>query len=229
MNSEFQIVRWGIPGWLFFVTFLLFKLTVTDFNIIKLMNSFTNPAAVAGIAAFFVALGVPLGYVFYQVYFALKWRVIKNKTIFVSAKGIPELENSLGDKSNLELWNAIEAHFDHLMTVVSNKKDLSYKDLVRRSAYFNNRTSRIHGLGASALSMSMGFVFFFCTTPSRAALLDNNYFIVTLVFFSIGFWSVAYNYYIQNKNSFLQFNYLMRDIIEADERMDDKKEDSDEE
>lgn len=196
---------------------------MADFDVAKVMNSFTNPAVIAGIAAFFVALGVPLGYVFYQVYFAFKWKVIKNETIFVAAKGIPGLEENLGGKSGLELWNAIEAHFDYLMTVVSNKKDLYYKDLVRRNEYFNSRTSRIHGLGASALSMFTGFILFFCTTPNRASLLDNNSFLIAFIFFGIGFLSVAHNYYSQNKNSFLQFNHLMKDIIEADEKENEKK------
>ncbi|MDM5326828.1 hypothetical protein [Neobacillus sp. CF12] len=223
MNSEFQIMRWGIPGWIFFMTIFIFKLTVVQFDVVTLLNSFSNPAVVAGFAAFFAALGVPLGYVLYQVYYGLKWWTIKTKTVTLATEGIDEINQQLYDKSGLELWYTIEGYFDTLMTIGTHDKKLSYKDLVRRYNSFSNRTSRIHGLGASVLAMIAGFVLFFITTENRALLLDNNFFIFTFLAFLFSLIFVIVNYRQQNKYSFKQLNQIMKDILEA---KDEEKEDS---
>ncbi len=215
MNSEFQIIRWGIPGWTFFMTVLLFKLTILDFELSSLLKSFENPALMAGIAAFFVALGVPLGYVLYQVYYAFKWRTIKAEIVLLATKDIPELASILCNKSGLELWYTIEGFYDSLMTKETYKKKLVYEDLVRRNDSFSNRTSRIHGLGASALAMFTGFLFFIITTENRSSLLNNNLFLLTFLSFGICLYSVFVNYKNQNKYSFVQLNLIMQDIIDA--------------
>lgn len=223
MNSEFQIMRWGIPGWTFIMTVLLFKLAEDKYKIVNLMNSFDNPAVVAGIAAFFVALGVPLGYVVYQVYYAIKWRTMKTKTVLLSTEGIPDLEKLVCNKSGLELWYTIEGYFDRLMSIGTHGKKISYKDLVRRYNSFSNRTSRIHGLGASSLSILSGFGFYFFLTDNRSLLLDNNPFILTLISFVLCFAAVYINYCKQNKYSFVHMNQIMKDIIEAESEDDTSK------
>jgi hypothetical protein len=222
MNSEFQIIRWGIPGWIFFMTIFIFKLTTVSYDVVALLNSFTNPAVVAGFAAFFAALGVPLGYVLYQVYYGLKWRTIRTNTLSLAIKDIPDIDSLLSKKSGLELWYTIEGYFDSLMSVQSYGKKISYKDLVRRYNSFSNRTSRIHGLGASSLAMVSGFILFVITTEDRAVLLNNNLFLLTMVAFLVCLGAVWFNYQKQNKYSFVQLNKIMIDIINAEEEEEEK-------
>lgn len=218
MNSEFQIIRWGIPGWIFFMTIIFFKLTVIDFDIVLAIGSFSNPAVVAGIAAFFVALGVPLGYVLFQIYYAAKWKTINPKVVRLACDGITELKSLTRGKKGLKLWYTIEGYYDRLMTVKSINKKVSYEDLKRRYESFTNRTSRIHGLGASVLGMITGFILFLITTDDISKLLTNNFFIISLVAFGIALIALLINYKKQNKYSFVQLNKIMKDIIEAEEK-----------
>ncbi|MFF2500187.1 hypothetical protein [Peribacillus sp. NPDC058075] len=218
MNSEFQVIRWGIPGWIFFMTVLIFKLSVVGYDLMSIVNKFTNPAAVAGLAAFTVGLGVPLGYILYQVYYGFKWRIMKTKTVLIATQDIPELPMLLSNKNGLELWHSIEGHFDTLMTIHTYGKKISYKDLTRRYNSFSNRTSRIHGLGASVVAMVTGFILFFITTENRASFLDNNLFLLTFASYLICLFAVIINYRKQNKFTFVQLNQIMRDIINAEDK-----------
>lgn len=193
------------------------------------VNSFSHPGIVAGIAALFVALGVPLGYIIYQIYFALKWTFIKEETILASVEGIEELQQLTRGKKRLELWNVIESYNDYLMTVKSYEKRLSYEDLVRRYERFNDRTSRIHGLGSSILSMIMGgisfFVVGFITRNSYIEFLDslnNSSFWIVMFAFSISLLAIIYNYNTQNKHSFVQLNKLMVDVTESDDKGEER-------
>lgn len=223
MNSEFQIIRWGIPGWLFFLTALIFKLTEKDFNIISMANSFSSPGILAGLTALFVASGVPIGYIIYQIYFAFKWKFMKRKTVMKAVEGVQDFNEARCTEKGLKLWNKIEIHFDKMMSLDTDEKQISYKDLVRRHEYFNNRTSRIHGLGASALAMTAGFLIFFLTTTNRASLLDNGEFWMVFPVFIVCLGSVLHNYSVQNKISFIQLNEIMKTILEAKDKKEQKE------
>ncbi|WP_309089920.1 hypothetical protein [Domibacillus sp.] len=228
MNSEFQIIRWGIPGWLFFLTVLVFKLTEKGFSIISMANSFSSPGVLAGLTALFVASGVPIGYIIYQIYFAFKWTIMKRKTVMRAVEDIEGFKGAGGSEQGLELWNKVEMHFDKMMSIDTEKKQVSYKDLVRRYEYFSNRTSRIHGLGASTLAMTSGFLFFFLTMNNRASLLDNGTFLTVFSVFLLCLGSVVYNYFLQNKISFVQLNEIMKTILEAEDKKEEKKKKEDE-
>ena len=85
-NEQSKYIRWGIPGWVMFITF--FGLTAIDIlfspesdknqifvSIRDFANNIgTNSSMFAAIAALLVAAaGIPLGFMIYQVYFYVRW------------------------------------------------------------------------------------------------------------------------------------------------------------
>jgi hypothetical protein len=72
MNFETKyLIRWGIPGWIF-IFWLFFYFIFTKSNDVEVMKNL--PLLVS-----LVVLGVPLGYLIYQIYFAWFWTFrIKN-------------------------------------------------------------------------------------------------------------------------------------------------------
>jgi hypothetical protein len=78
MDSAKQAIRWGIPGWLFLLTFFLFDFfyrffqqdftTITSSTFWEALKPYLNISS--GAAALIGFLCIPLGYVIYQIYFA---------------------------------------------------------------------------------------------------------------------------------------------------------------
>jgi hypothetical protein len=224
MNSEFQVLRWGIPGWIFIATFFVFKLAAVNFQIEEITKPFgQNPGAIAGIGALFVALGVPIGYVLYQIYFCLKW-TIGGRKAYLAAKNVKGLENV--NTGNIRAdWRAIERYLDKLMTIDVQQKDVNYKDIVRRYDWYSNRTSRTHGLGATVISMVSGLLLF--VLLNHGANVSIFYMGVALVPYIVALVAIIINYNSMNEGTFLQLNSIMIDIQEAPLKNSEEKDDED--
>lgn len=67
------LIRWGIPGWVFATwLFIVLCITVDDFT--KLLTDPQNLSKILGILITLLSLGVPIGYIFQQIYFAWEWK-----------------------------------------------------------------------------------------------------------------------------------------------------------
>ena len=101
MDSAKQAIRWGIPGWLFFLFFFInhifflyiYNLTIKkdiSFSFGTIINSykidFSSILIIVGI------LGIPIGYIIYQFYFIISRSL---------AKEISELCNLKNDDDNI--------------------------------------------------------------------------------------------------------------------------------
>jgi|GEM_PF-4980391 len=213
MNTEFQILRWGIPGWIYLATFLIFKLAAANFQLEILAAPFgPNLTVIAGIAAFFAALGVPIGYILYQIYFCYKW-TFGGKKSYLAAKNVPGLEN-VNTGNTREDWRTIERHLDSLMTVEVPRRNINYKDIKRRHDWYTNRTSRTHGLGSSVVAMVFGLFTFVALNNCTTVSVYN----IALVFFVYILAMVAtiINYIAMDEGTFLQINSIMLDINKAE-------------
>jgi hypothetical protein len=223
MSNEFQIIRWGIPGWVFLITYFSFKMSLYDFKLSGFIGSFQNPTAITGIAAFFAAAGVPIGYIIYQVYFLFKWdlRFKKENPMYKAIEGIEELKSKMMNKTH-EDWQTIERSFDHYMSVIANKKDINYKDIERRQQHYANRTSRVHGLGASFTALILGGIVSIVLEYSR--IFNTGKSVLLILGYAFVCMAVYANYRAQNINTFVQFNAIMKDILDAEEKKEKKDE-----
>lgn len=66
--NENQYLRWGIPGWVFFIVVISYWIITPDFAII----TFKDLNMIAPIT-FIIGAGIPFGFIIYQIYFAVTW------------------------------------------------------------------------------------------------------------------------------------------------------------
>ena len=79
MNPARQVIRWSIPGWLFFLSVFVLQaqtLLVERRDLAMPFQGQFSDGFSPGAIALLVAAGVPLGFIFYQVYYSLYGSVL---------------------------------------------------------------------------------------------------------------------------------------------------------
>jgi hypothetical protein len=80
MDTSRQIMRWSIPGWLF--VFLLLTFGLIAFRVVgaidfqNIISQTTAQNYGVAVAALLAALGIPLGFIIYQIYFFMYGNVL---------------------------------------------------------------------------------------------------------------------------------------------------------
>jgi len=162
----------------------------------------------AGVTVVFGAIGVPLGYIIYQIYFFVKWKW-PSKKCFDAIQDISELQRLKRMKPN-KAWRHIEYYFDRLMSLDVNNSKIREEDLVRRHNSYASRTSRTHGLGASAWAILLGMTFFYLLhwPEWKGAFWTSIAWVIVAFVLRI-------NYSYQNENTYKMLNAMMKDILET--------------
>ena len=103
------------------------------------------------------------------------------------------------------------------MSIKAYQKQLSYDDLKRRYDHYSNRTSRIHGLGASLLALVFGTVGFFAININCGTQWNSKTVALIFLVIFVGF-SIYKNYSSLNRNVYRQLNSIMKDILRAEDK-----------
>jgi len=84
-NDQSRFIRWGIPGWMMFISFISFLLFDITLSPVSNNNSLVgflarqaaslslDSTASAAVVLLVAASGIPLGFLIYQVYFYIRW------------------------------------------------------------------------------------------------------------------------------------------------------------
>jgi len=214
-NSDLQIFRWGIPGWITIFTYSILVLSLNKFDIYNYATENNlNGANMAGMAALFVAAGVPLGYIVYQIYFGFKWKFMKKDKISKALDGVNlykminfEAKNPWEDRKHAE------RSFDAYLTLFLSK-EVKYEDVIRRYNSLKSRTDRVHGMGATICGMFISLVAFILIHIFlfEIPIYQNKTFWVTTVFLIFIWFIIIKNYKDSNDATFDQMMYIMFDI-----------------
>ncbi|MBL3729296.1 hypothetical protein JIN86_06740 [Lysinibacillus sp. HST-98] len=215
-NSDLQILRWGIPGWITVFTYSILVLSLNKFDLYKYASDHDlNGAYMAGMAALFVAAGVPLGYIVYQVYFYFKWRMMKKDKITKALKGINLYDKLIFKSENpWEDWQNAERSFDAYLTLFISKEKVNYEDVMRRYNSFKSRTDRVHGLGATICGTILSFVAFITIHIFlfEIPIYKNVTFLITSFILLIIWLIIFKNYKDSNDATFVQMKHIMYDV-----------------
>lgn len=215
-NSDLQIFRWGIPGWITVFTYSILVLSLNNFDIYTYTNKNNlNGANMAGMAALFVAAGVPLGYLVYQIYFGFKWTFMKKDKITTTLKGVNLYDGYRFLAQNpWEDWQHAERSFDSYLTVLLSKEKMNYEDIIRRYNSFKSRTDRVHGMGATIWGIALSFITFIIIHIFlfQIPVYKNITFLVTSVVLIFVWLIILRNYRESNDATFVQMKYIMTDI-----------------
>lgn len=83
-----HLIRWGIPGWVFAMWFFIVAI-VTIEPLTAILIQGTNFIKIFGILITLLSIGVPIGYLFHQLYFAWEW-ISKERFFFFFKRQPPE-------------------------------------------------------------------------------------------------------------------------------------------
>lgn len=212
MNSEMQILRWGIPGWITLLTYIILVLSINNFDVFEYASANTLEGGyLAGMTAILVAVGVPLGYIIYQVYFFAKWKYPK-KNIDLIFKEL-DLYKTLRKKNRKISWNLVERTTDAYITMFGTSR-VNYKDIIRRYDSFKSRTDRVHGLGATIWGIVLSWISFTSIHlfVYEINVINNTVFIFTSVMLFILVLILINNYFHSDKSSYYQLSKIAMDI-----------------
>lgn len=225
-NSDLQIFRWGIPGWITVFTYSILVLSLNNFDIYTYTNENNlNGANMAGMAALFVAAGVPLGYIVYQIYFGIKWKFMKKDKITQALKGVSLYDNiKFKGIKPWDDWQKAERSFDAYLTLFS-KERVKYEDIMRRYNSFKSRTDRVHGMGATICGMVLSIITFVII---HIFLFDmqiykNTTFLLTGFILIIIICIIFKNYKDSNDATFYQMKTIMIDVDYSLRRNEENK------
>ncbi|MEK4566053.1 hypothetical protein MKX54_15405 [Alkalihalobacillus sp. FSL R5-0424] len=203
------LIRWGIPGWTF-ITLLSLLMILNDVSFSVDIESTTNLLSITGVLT---VLGVPLGYLFHQIYFAFSWVFLGNFKD-VTKETTEHFSNEIkkifsGDYFKVEMaWHAILLDIEE-----TEKRDY----IVDR---YRHLLSNVHSLGV----LSLVFIIFNILTIVML-LINSNY--QNLIFLLVGLLlnvssMINYRYYSKNKNFFMG-NIMAHYLIEYEEREAERK------
>jgi hypothetical protein len=124
MNFDSRhVIRWGIPGWVFLLSILLYIFFDTPKYLVDLKGK--DGLSIIGLGAMLAGSGVPIGYLIHQISMLFGF-IIKNKRIryFKEEYEIDKLffTNSNGDK--------MRTRYVHLLTRVHELRALKYSHLL---------------------------------------------------------------------------------------------------
>ncbi|BAD63864.1 phage-related protein [Shouchella clausii KSM-K16] len=192
MNFESKyLIRWGIPGW----TFITLGTIITIINFPDFVeDNFESSSQLLSITGVLLIAGVPVGYLFHQLYFFFGWVLLhkplnrtKTMTEYLISKRL--LEFIKDDYFRLEVaWHA---------TMADMSKDK--RDYV--TSRYSHLLSTTHSLGV--LSIVLGLilaidviVFYFTSKWYNLIFLLIN---LVMLVSSIG----NFVYYSKNKNHYM--------------------------
>lgn len=200
MNDN-QYMRWGLPGVVFlFVVFSFW--TITPGYDLKV---FSDSALVSALAII-IGAGIPIGYIIYQVYFAVVWWTLPNEIARLTIKDVPDAPELEGDDFGHKYMKLQRKQWPHVENFWYKRiYDLGYD----KAGFFRERhyhlLSIFHSLGSTITAIILGnfssFILFRFILKYTAPI--NWWYLIGLV----GFWmATAYIFFINRR--YLRYNIL---------------------
>ncbi|WP_045522740.1 hypothetical protein [Neobacillus niacini] len=235
MNFETKyLIRWGIPGWVFTTWILIAAFSVIDPLTDMLINEM-NFIKIFGLLVTSLSIGVPVGYLFHQLYFSWEW--ISKERFFFFFKRIPSKKFLWFFKrrepykflflfkrpKTLNSLEPIKEKIENYQDKGSFHEDYYYIEfywhklllsaeeqkrnyIIDRYRYF---LSTIHGLGSLLYSLATSFVlsfFFYFGVDNLYKAIGLSLIIFAQLLLMIGTYQ-NYKYYSKNLIAF-QANFI---------------------
>jgi hypothetical protein len=153
MNIETKyLIRWGIPGWVFILLVSIMGYLIFHPNI-KLNN--VDLVDILGLLVSAGFVGVPIGYLFHQLYFSYNW--LGKGRVFDKAVELVDDKDKIkgpcwGQNGHIDYYRFEHVWQKELIKLASDEKRLYLSERYR------HLLTTIHGLGALwvALALSLG-------------------------------------------------------------------------
>ncbi|PFK99263.1 hypothetical protein COJ01_19945 [Priestia megaterium] len=199
------IIRWGIPGWVFIMWLLLAFIIVNPLFFKDLL--FKDLLKSLGTLVTLASIGVPVGYVISQFYFAFSWVIGKDldmTSLLKKVENFPYPRNWEDDKK--EQYFFIEYLWESKLGSLSTEKR---EYIAGRYSHF---LRTIHGIGTlfySSLFSLFVFILFIVNVKFELYYL----FLITIQVVFLYFIYKNYKYYSENLKSFQ--GYFLNEFINS--------------
>jgi hypothetical protein len=153
MFEKNEIITWGIPGWVFLTWMLLISYNNYSNEIREFLA--TNPFESLTITTLIAGIGVPIGYMIYQLYFAMYWSLsskvasLEKLTDRISGFSYPQELNEIDLHERYYYLNYI---WDSYLLGLDESKREHIKGI------YNRLISKVHGIGTLLFSLVVSFL-----------------------------------------------------------------------
>jgi hypothetical protein len=192
-----HLIRWGIPGWVF-----LMWIFVASFGIFDPLTNYFKKVdflKVAGATVTLITIGVPVGYLFQQIYFSWNWRN-KEDILAPLKEVIGDKEHTWTDNFHVNYFFIEYKWYSALLSIEEEKR----KYLGERVRHL---LTLIHSLGALLYSLAtslVSMIIFLFLTDNYNECFGVVILIIAHIFLLIGVKN-NYNYYSSNLIYFQKF------------------------
>lgn len=212
MNFETRhLIRWGIPGWIFILFIILFYWIFNQ----DLSLDTSDSLKILGFLVSVSFIGVPIGYLFHQIYFSFNW--LKKNRVFEKAVDLVEHKDII--KGNC--WGQ-DAHVDYFkFEYVWHRELLKITEDKRMfiSDRYRHFLNTIHALGALMVSLGFSLVYLIIVFIAYFSVLDKVQMLlmigllvlVTLLLIMV---FKGFKYYSNNLNHFQGFT--LNDLLNGE-------------
>lgn len=209
------LIRWGIPGWVFLlnIIWLFWRYNSNDY-----FSSFSkDPKNLLSFLVTITSIGVPVGYIFHQVYFGLFWALSKKKAV----KGFDTISKYIkGYKAKYP--NDVDKEYYYLEYLWQSELSLLEKSkrdyIAERYRYLLSTT---HSLGVLFLSMSVSFIFFLFILKSIDISMLDKIMYSSIELLANGLILLNYFYYSRKTHAFQ--GMFLNEFINEPERNNERK------
>ncbi|MCM3724611.1 hypothetical protein M3226_02700 [Neobacillus cucumis] len=201
------LIRWGIPGWVFLLTVGIFLIVSKDIDAFKLINK--DPVKSLSAIITLASIGVPVGYLFHQLYFGYSWVASKRKGIYKITGNITGYIRKFPNDDEKEYLYLEYLWQSELSLMNQNKRDY----LAER---YRHLLSTTHSLGVLFFSVLTSFIIslFIIKSISLGAL--DIVLVVSIEVVILGFIWLNYYYYSSTAMNFL--GLFLNEFINQPER-----------
>ncbi|MDQ1144027.1 hypothetical protein QE429_000854 [Bacillus sp. SORGH_AS 510] len=181
------LIRWGIPGWVFLLSIIFLYVVYHADKFLKVFSS--DPIKLLSFVLAVASIGVPVGYIFHQLYFGVFWVMSKTKGVKSITKHINGYQRKFPNDVDEEYYHLEYLWQSELSLLEQTKRDY----IAERYRHLLSTTHSLGVLGISMLSSFLVAIFILkkidMGTDDTIAVLSILVLLVVLIFLNFLYYS----------------------------------------
>jgi len=200
VQNESQVIKWGIPGWIFILTISWYDYLSNNFQMYYKIDSY-----LAATILLLTVMGIPIGYLIYQIYFFFRWQFDAKTVPYDVWPFAPPYSKWKDPGNHKQDWLYVEVEWHKVILLLQACESKCGLIVLER---YKHLLRMFHGMGASIWSVSLGAVI-----GLLRYLYSNNcecsWLIISLLVNAVIVISLVFNWiYIRNN-----VNYFMNGVF----------------
>ncbi|MGG1675501.1 hypothetical protein ACIFOT_07045 [Neobacillus sp. NRS-1170] len=205
------LIRWGIPGWVFLLS-ILFLYGTYHSSFIKVFSS--DPIKLLSFVVAVASIGVPVGYIFHQLYFGLFWVMSKTKGVKYITKHIEGYQRKFPNDVDEEYY-----HLEYLWQSELSLLEQTKRDYIAER--YRHLLSTTHSLGVLGVSLFWSFIVSLYVFKKLEMTFEDRFTYGTIIAGMVVLIFLNYLYYSEKTQAFQ--GMFLNEFINDKERNKERK------